>query len=260
MTFDEYIQNPMGKKNQVFSQRGMFRDLYQSKLDKILVREMGKIEYKLYTDSKNDKYYIHMKVPSEVIQKFYYDVVIEFSSEDEPIAKGIQSLNTYKVRFFSNDPSFVFTFCHAFIKNDMFIKELSPRMSNEALKKVAVERNPNEEVGYVKSIFFAYLIMKQRGLFNKILFQGVQSFNLPFMLNNIMHADKKIALRQQAQKELNAKLHNEKQLAQNKDKSTQTLTDKAAKRIGKIPIVKKVEAIKTATNKKSSTIKTTRKK
>ena len=45
MTFDDYIQNPMGRENAVISNRNMYRDLYKAKLDKILVRENGKIEY-----------------------------------------------------------------------------------------------------------------------------------------------------------------------------------------------------------------------
>ena len=50
MTFDEYIQNPMGKENAVISNRNMYRILYSEKLDKILVREAGNIVYKLYKE------------------------------------------------------------------------------------------------------------------------------------------------------------------------------------------------------------------
>ena len=34
MTFDEYIQNPMGIKNAVFSHREMYRELYKNKFNK----------------------------------------------------------------------------------------------------------------------------------------------------------------------------------------------------------------------------------
>ena len=95
MTYDQYIQNPMGIANAVISNRGVYRELYRVRLDKILVRELGKIDYTLYK-SKN-KYYVHIKIPSEVIEKFYYDVVIEFS---EPKNKSLidATLKNYNVK------------------------------------------------------------------------------------------------------------------------------------------------------------------
>lgn len=213
MTFDQYIQNPMGKNNAVFSQRELFRNLYTNKLDKILVREGGKIDYTTFIDQKTGKYYIYFKIPSEVINKFYYDVIVEFYS-DNPLTKGQQTLKDYNVRFFSNDPAFVFTFCHAFITNDMFIKDFTPKMSKLAVKNTGVVRNPKNETGYVKSIFFAYLVMKSRGLFNKL--QYTLPYNSKQILGKIMHADEKIQLRQQAQADNDAELKKQKALAQNK--------------------------------------------
>ena len=61
MTFDDYIKNPAGVKNAVYSHREMYRNLYIGKLDKILLRETGKINYTLYSDKSNNQYYVHMK-------------------------------------------------------------------------------------------------------------------------------------------------------------------------------------------------------
>ena len=200
MTYDQYIQNPMGIANSVISNREMYRILYTQKLDKILVRETGNInrlETHLYKDEKGKRYLAYIKIPSEVVPNFYYDVVIEFTEpkkSDKTKAVGYD-LNKYNVRFFSNDPSFVFTFAHAFIKNDLFIKELSPKMSNKAIKQNAVEKNPHNIVGYVKSLYFAYIIMNRKGLFNKLKY--TKSYNQKALLTNIMHADKKIQLRQE---------------------------------------------------------------
>ena len=74
ITFKDYINNPMGVKNSVFSNREMYRNLYKDKLDKLLVRESGKIDYYLYTNK--DIYIVHIKVPSETVKDFYYDVVL----------------------------------------------------------------------------------------------------------------------------------------------------------------------------------------
>ena len=92
MTFGEYIQNPMGRRNAVFTQTEMYRELYTNKLNAIIVREGGMLNYVLYTHK--DEYYIHMKVPSEVIDEFYYDVVVRFYTDD-PKVKERRDLDRY---------------------------------------------------------------------------------------------------------------------------------------------------------------------
>ena len=198
MSYDQYIQNPMGVSNAVISNRNMYRSLYMTKLDKLLVREMGKIHYTLY--KSKSKYYVYIKIPSEVIEQFYYDVVIEFS---EPKDKSLidSTLKNYNVKFYSNDPSFVYTFAHAFIKNDMFINELKGKMSREAVTKVAVEKNPSNQVGYVKSLYFAYLYLKKENVFNKNKFLLAKDINWKELEKSITPADLKIAQRQDAAKE-----------------------------------------------------------
>ena len=49
MTYDEYIQNPMGKKNAVMSNREMYRLMYTNKWNAIKLRENGFIKYELYS-------------------------------------------------------------------------------------------------------------------------------------------------------------------------------------------------------------------
>lgn len=192
MTFDEYIQNPMGRDNAVISNRVMYRNLYQEKLDKILVREAGKIDIKAYHVGK--RYICYLKIPSEVIENFYYDVLIEFRPP-----KGIlpeSDLKKYNVRFYSNDPSFVYTFVHAFVKNDLFIKDFENKMSKKAIKERGKEKNPADQVGYVKSLYFAYLIMSKRGYFSKTKY--VDKYSKSALDREIEHADKKIKARQEA--------------------------------------------------------------
>lgn len=191
MTFDQYIQNPMGGSNSVMSNREMYRKMYMEKLDKIMVRESGKISYKLYRSSS--RYYAHIKVPSETIKEFYYDVVIEFSKPKDGNKPLDRTLKNYNVRFFSNDPSFVYTFAHAFIKNGLFITELKDKMSKEAVEKKAEIKNPKDQIGYVKSLYFAYLMMIRKGLFNKMLY--MDKYNENILKADVMDADTKIAQR-----------------------------------------------------------------
>lgn len=252
MTFNQYIQNPMGIANSVISQREMYRKLYNEKFDKIIVRETGKLnnmENHLYKDG--NRYIAYLKIPSEVVPEFYYDVVIEFTepkTKDKDLKKKIvgNSLDDYYVRFYSNDPSFVFTFCHAFVKNDMFFKEFSNKMSNKALKNRAVEKNPHDITGYVKSLYFAYILMSRRGLFNKLKY--VENYNKRVLDTKIMDADKKILLRQEGAANLAKKNKEEKE--RNKTSRRDYLekeipTKQNLGRLGTIGIAPKVSSSKT---------------
>ena len=191
MTFHDYIQNPMGRENAVISNRVMYRNLYQEKLDKILVREAGKIDIKAYHVGK--RYICYIKISSEVIDKFYYDVLIEFRAPKKITGNDLKE---YLVRFYSNDPSFVYTFTHAFVKNDLFFKDFENKMSKKAIKERGKEKNPADQVGYVKSIYFAYLIMSKRGYFSKTKY--VDKYSKSSLDREIEHADKKIKDRQEA--------------------------------------------------------------
>ena len=199
MTFQHYIENPLGKSNAALTitRRDYFKKTYEEKYGAILLRENGKFEYALYIDKSKDRYFIHIKIPSELVEKFYYDIVVEFYPLDIA-AKTAIDLRNYGVKFFSNDPSFVFTYAYVFNKYDLFIKELSPRMVNKALKDKPDTRNPWQIPGYVKSLYFCYLYMKGKGLFDK---SHWERFATPFILKNLIHdiepADKKISDRQE---------------------------------------------------------------
>ena len=54
MTFEDYINNPMGKGSAVMSaaHREVMRMQYKKKFDNILLREKGKLDYRLFKDSK----------------------------------------------------------------------------------------------------------------------------------------------------------------------------------------------------------------
>lgn len=196
ITFTQYINNPLGEKNSVITNRGMYQKMYRDKLDKILLREGGRVNYKLY--KSKDKYFIHFKIPSEVVNKFYYDTVIEFYTDD-PIKEKSPSLRDYNVRFYSNDPAFCYTFAYAFIRNDLFIKDLESKMLKESRTTVAKERNPKNLVGYVKSLFFAYLLIGDYGLFSKTLYESsyAESYNKNKLLKLIEPAKDKIEKRRE---------------------------------------------------------------
>ena len=62
MTFDQYIDNPMGKSNAVFSQREQAKAMYTEKFEQINLRENNKLTYQLFVDKTHDAYYVYMRL------------------------------------------------------------------------------------------------------------------------------------------------------------------------------------------------------
>lgn len=197
MSLENYIANPLGKQNAILNAatREIMKTQYNNKFDNLLLRYNGTIKYKLYYAEKNNAYWAHIFVPSEVVPNFFYNVVFKFTANQS--IGGANDLFKYNCKFYSNDPAFVYTFAYVFRKNNIIIEELKSKMSKEALTKAPKEKNPTESVGYVKAIYFAYLLMKQRGL-NKITRFKAESkeLNPTELLEDIQDADTKISLRQ----------------------------------------------------------------
>lgn len=251
MSFDKYIDNPSGGAS-VITNRSMYKNMYKSKFDKVLLRETGRIEWKVYyTNDAEDSFYIYMKIPSEVIEKFYYDVVIRlFTTENKK--KSNVNLREYAVQFYSNDPAFVYTFAHSFKVNNLFIKDLESKMVTAALKDVAKIKNPKDSVWYIKSLYFAYLSMERYNLFNRnILNQHGKKYNKRELLSQITHATEKIEARQKAQEDLEKK----KRLEKNKN-TVRKDTDLLSKQTKKSGITKTSKVSKFS--KVSKTVKTTK--
>lgn len=249
MTLDEYINNPMGVKNSVFSHREMYRAMYAEKLDQLYLRENGIIGFTVYKDKKG--YFIHFKIPSESTEGIYYDTVLQFSTNDTKIELE-DNVHNYKVKFYSNDPSFVYTFAYAFMQKGLFIDDLKSRVSKYTRKTPASVRNPEDQVGYVKSFYFAYLLMLNKNLFLKVRLDSMAiDYSKSKLLNEVMDADDKIEQINQGKKDkkkpkqpnipdedINKKSGN----TTPKTKGTKMITK--TKTIGKVGSVKKVGRVK----------------
>lgn len=203
MSFDKYIDNPSGGAS-VISNRQMYKDMYKTKFEKVLVKVQGRIEYHVYhADDKNDSYYIHFKIPSEVVDNFFYDVVIHLFTHMMP-KKASMSLRSYQVEFFSNDPAFVYAHAYAFYKKHLFIKDLETKISRQAITEKGKITNPEAQVWYVKTIYFAYLAMEKYGLFNRATLNMVSKpYNSHIFDYKITHSDKKIRDRQMLASKIN---------------------------------------------------------
>lgn len=260
ITFDQYILNPQMKSNAVLNAkaRETIRGDYTNRFNAIMVRERGRVDYILYRDEKTNRYFAHFKIPSETIEKFYYDTVLEFYA-DENIT-NTQDLMKYYVKFYSNDPAFVYTHAHAFASNDLFIEELTSKMSKKAIRIEAKEKNPYNQIGYVKSIYFAYLSMISKGLNNIDRFKAeCKKFSKSSLVSSVENADKKIGDREAAGEKLR-KLKSRVKREEQKPSDNIKVT-KASLGIKTTPIKTKVQStLRNPNTKITKTVKTTKRK
>ena len=199
MTFDQYIENPMGKSNAVFAARHAYKAEYTEKFDALFMREAGKIDYALYYDKPHDTYYAHIKIPSEKVKKFYYDVVIRFFTNDNALRTSA-SLKDYQVQFFSNDPAFIYTYLYVFNKLGMLVEDLKSKCPKASLTLKPEERNIYEVPGYVKSIYFAYILMSRINLFTKATYHHFgRKYSKSALLGNVASGEQKMEERKTAE-------------------------------------------------------------
>lgn len=83
------------------------REEYRTRYDKLSSEKA--FTHVVYKTSPGGRVIVHVKVPSETLEKFYYDVLLEV--EGTPGARSLENCN---VRFFSNCPSFVYTYAYIF--------------------------------------------------------------------------------------------------------------------------------------------------
>ena len=180
MTIDEYINDPSKSKQENLT----MHDFYLGKLNAIIEREKKLPTVAIYYEK--DDLWFHVKVPDEQMTGFYYDVVLTFHP-DSKLQVDAEDIFGYKVHFFSNDPGFVFKFCYEFNQNKLLVDPLKSRLNSKALNLPANQTNPEHEIRYPKTIYFAYLTLEKLNLFRKPTIKAyrVQKLNRSFFVASI---------------------------------------------------------------------------
>ena len=192
VTFAQYIDNPnIVKGSATNSMISLVKQDYRRRFDAVFIRESSVLVTNLYKDK--GKYYVYIKMPSEKTPNLYYDVVIEFTTSIPKKILGM-GIDKYNVKFFSNDPAFLFTYAYAFNKADLIIRWLKPKLSKKALTEKPIIRNPNASTGYVKSLYFAYYYMQIKKLFNldNLSWKSAKELNKRQIFNQIPEFDVKL--------------------------------------------------------------------
>lgn len=193
MTLASYIKNPSGGRTRahMVGQSEAAKAVYTDKYNKIMLKTAGAIEYKLFRAPDDSRFIMILKIPSESIPDLTYDVGIEFYTKDDVSMKATH-LDDYFVRFFSNDPNFTYTYAYTFKKNKMIIPELESKLDPKSLKEKPKVTNPNTEIGYCKSIYFAQLFFEMKGLTNKVLWHGAPPIRSSTIQGSVMATGNKL--------------------------------------------------------------------
>lgn len=160
MNIEEYINDPS-----VAPQTNRdTKTMYMNKLNEIILRENKMPDVAVYVNK--DEYWFHVSVPDAKVHGIYYDVVLQFKPKSVAQLEN-KTIKAYDVKFFANDPGFIFYFAYAFNKESMIISSLKHKLNNLALTKAPEKTNPELNIRYCKTIYFAYLIIEKLNLYDK---------------------------------------------------------------------------------------------
>ena len=155
MSLRRFLDNPAGPGSAFLASRQIIKSGMNMAFIKLLQRYRNQffaVPY-IYPDGS---IMFHVRVPSEDfdVNKLYYDVLIQI--ENNPDFRYALR----RARFFSNSPSFVYTYAYVFYHSDLMIEDLAGKLPGQSLNQAPSIRNPVETLGYEKSIYIAarYLI------------------------------------------------------------------------------------------------------
>lgn len=189
MTMENYLINPVGHKSASVARRDIIIANLEGRYRKM--RREIKFGWKVdvFMSSFDGCYYFKFKIPSEEIEKLFYDVVIKFNPPEAK--KRYLTLNQYNIQLFSNAANFTFTYAYIFNLQNLLIPELKYKLSQKSLNDPPKKRNPQEDIGFEKSVYYALLYMKELEIhkfksirnpipYKKEYIQNVSSFDVKF--------------------------------------------------------------------------------
>jgi len=158
MTLNKYISNPTGKGSAYVAKRSAIKSGLNLIYIKLLREHRKEFYAQPYIYGNGDILY-YVKVPSEFYNdnKITYDVLFLIKYDKQLERKNRQ------VYFYSNSPSFIFTYCYVYNKHDLLIDKLKNKLPNEALTMPPDIRNPIQSLGFEKSTYVAALYLIQGG-------------------------------------------------------------------------------------------------
>lgn len=164
---------------------------YRERYDALIKRPEAKFQVQTYKVSPNHQIMVHVKVPSETVNKLHYDVLLALSPE-----KGTVDLLDCDVKIFSNCPSFVYSVAYIFAHWDpdakpgtntkgkgmmidtlkgklprdrMLIPGTEKKLGKQPVHDPPVVRNPLGLPLFDKSIYYAIFYLQDNVSYEQII-------------------------------------------------------------------------------------------
>jgi hypothetical protein len=161
INYKQLLTNPAGRGSAHIARRDEIIENMRTRAAKAFLKMP--MELSVYTEK--DDYIFSFSIPSEEYN-IYYDVVLVFTPLNNE-AKQSKSISEYGIRFFSNSPNFVYTYCYVLERDKWLVDKLIGKLPKQALLDPPDVRNPSMTWGFEKSITFAALSMKEYNLTSK---------------------------------------------------------------------------------------------
>ena len=238
----DFMKNPQGKGANMPG-----RDMLLANLDYRFERMRDKIKMNIYTDKQ--VVYYHIIIPTEAEDRTNdYDVLIKFKPSD-PACLIDKSYKHYFVEFFSNCPSFTYTYAYVAKLNGYLIPELFNKYEEITLSNPPTSRNPGVVFGYEKSIYYAskYILSDKQFMLKSYTKTYGQKLT-PNILESIRNTS---VIEEEIKRSKN--VEREKRLQEKrpkKERSDQTITSHSnVKRKSNVNVIKKTQPKKSAIKK-----------
>jgi len=145
------IQNPTGKNTAFFASRVRVK----AQLDSIFIKNLRRYRREFYAvpyvDDITHNIYFYVSVPSETfsINRVRWDCLIEI------IYNKSLSLENRDAKYYTNSPSFIFTYAYVFNQQDLLPQIIKKKMPSQCLTQPPTIKNPVETRGFDKILYQA---------------------------------------------------------------------------------------------------------
>lgn len=231
VTLRDFKNNPFGKGVTAFNNSTVKESLERRYAN--LSKDGKSVKVSGVYIHKGD-YFIHLFIPSESDRSNNYDVVVKLRKDG--VINTSQLLLTSTVQFFSNCPSFTYSFAWVYKRHGLLIPELIEKFDNIDFKKEPEVRNPYGVVNYDKSIFFAchFLLNNTRYMNRSFLEALARKTNINDLYDKIRICSK-IEFEIKKETEILRQRNNDEKKREASSKKRETpITSKNSNSVGKI--------------------------
>lgn len=217
MTLKDFLANPSGKGDTALNTKAI-ASMLDGKYSKLLEKKERLIKCNIYKVLTKEVYYIHLVIPTETERDNSYDVVIQLY-DSEGAHKHDLSIANYDAKFFSNAPSFAYTYAKVYRDNGLLIDNLQSKFDKQQLTGNPDVRNRYGIVGYDKYLYYGVKYILESKMLNKVTI-GYRSirYSAPVFIPQIRSVDKIMQEYHRAEQKLKKK--GSKSLSSKPDKSS----------------------------------------